>query len=578
MWRRMMTAAAVFAGAMLLWLPGGHAADEAADQPLDPDAAKARVVELATDGQLTDELVAAFTAYAEARARKELDAVVSQDFWTWLDANPEMKFNLLIGLHPQYNPSVVKCLVQLREKFGKQVDTHTNLALAFAFVHGASPDRVREPLMGYLVKERPEPTMLESFEYYLRGERYMAKDVLVSTPWRLLVLVADNEIPISEREWALKEFGPRKPAMIGAIYDLPRYDYDQLRGEPRIGDLPHTLANIRKYGGICGDRAYFASRVLKSCGVPAMWDAGEGKRGGHAWVAWLFADRRGWKMTDCGRFRYDKYYTGQVHDPLTRSRMLDRDVELMAAAISKSEKSYEEALIGCHVYELFEEDARSAAMNVLKSSINRNTLCAPTWRLLADACAKGILPLEDGKKMYNFMLKEFKDYPDLTHEVLGYILKAKLESSEEANKREIASNLKLLDATCQIYDKLGRPDLAVKMRLLHGGYMEQLGLTKEALLLYMRESQIHVRRHFGFVELFDCAIAIFDDLNAPVDKVRYISQIAPKVPQWVDSQLDRKNNILSPDFLYVVGVYVDALREVGEDREAEKWEKKIVRE
>jgi len=565
---------AALAGMMLLRLPAAPAEDAA---PLDADAAKARLIELATGGEMTQELVAAFTDYAEARARRDLAAVVPADFWPWLDQNPDMKFNLLVGLHPQYNPSVVKSLQQLREKFGKEVDTHPNLALAFAFVHGAAPGGVREPLMRYLARDRPEPAMLESFEYYLQNERRMWKGILRTTPWRLLVFVADNEIPIPEREWALEQFGPRKPATMGHIYGKPKYDFDQIRGEPRIGDRPHTLANILKYGGICADRAYFASRVLKSCGIPAMWDAGSGKRGDHAWVAWLYPKGGGWRMTDSGRFDFDKYYTGNVFNPLTCAKMLDRDVELMAAGLALSERGYNEALIGCYVYEMFDEDARTDALDVLKTAVYRNVYCALPWRILARECAKGVLPLDDGKKMYSYMLREFKEYPDLTYEVLGSILDVKLETDEETTKQEIASNLKTLERTFDIYRKCGRPDLAVALRVLQGQYMERVGLVKNALLLYMRESETYVKQHYGFLDLFDSALKIMDDKRLARDKVRYISRLAPKVRQYQGS-FNRKFKLVNPSFEHVVSAYVDALREVGNEREAEKWEKKLFSE
>jgi len=572
--RRTSMAATLCAIAMCAVAPAYP--EEARDQEPAPQTAaelRAQLIEIAATGKLDDELLAAFKMYSAARAKESLGSAVSDEFLQWAESNKAINYALLVGLYPRYNVDVVKNMEQLREEFGEKVDSHPHLALAFAFVWGSARGRsVREPLMGYISKQREMPSMSESFDYYLRYERKM-KFSLKKTPWPLLVYIVDNDAPIDEREWALRKYQKCSLNDLRGIYYEVPYDNSRVNGPGRMGDKPWTLMNILAYGGVCCDRAYYSTRVTKSIGVPSMYDSGEGGRGGHAWAAWIVRKRNQLDMAFSGRFTYDRYYTGQIYSPLERRKVLDREAQLMAAAVRRTYAGYLEALIGCYAYELLGNDARKTASDLLKAAVRRNPLCARPWRVLAQACVDGTLPQKEGESMYTFMLKNFADYPDLTHEVLGKIMSVRLKVEGEVDDKEAIRNLRILENTFRVYDKAKRPDLAVKLRCLQGRYLEAIGREDSARKLYVAASRKYATEHYGIIELFNRSLAMMAGEEFAEKRMAYLKSMANAVPKF-KSRFNEEFNLVNPVYTHVVKSYVAALREAGRADEADEWQKR----
>jgi len=556
---------------------GGSTKPDASHKPdrkqATPAELKKQLTDIAARGQMTAEVITAFKQYADACAKAKFGSGLSEQFRAWVESNKVIHDALLVGLYPNYNVNVPKSLQRLHRSFPGETDSHPHLALAFAFVCGSAGGKmVREPLMGYLSRERDVPSMEDSFEYYVKHERRM-KFSLKKTPWPLLVYIVDNDTPIAEREWALKTYFNTRAAKFRQIYyDVP-YDYSKINGPGQMGDNPWTLMNIVKYGGVCADRAYYASRVLKSIGVASMYDCGIGERGGHAWVAWIIRRREDLDMAFAGRFTYDRYYTGEIYCPLTRRKILDREVQLMAAAVRRSYSGYLEALIGCYVYEMLAPHERREAPELLKAAVRRNPLCARPWRVLAQACVDGALPRKDGESMYSFMLRKFRDYPDLTSEVLHKIMSVRLKPDHEVGKKEILGNLRLLDDTFRVYQKAKRPDLAVKLRCLQGQYLEAVGRNDTARKLYVRESQKYAAEHYGVIELFDRALALMTGDDLEEERLKYLETMANKVPKF-QSKFNEDYGLVNRAYTHVVKTYVAALRAAGREEEAKEWEKR----
>ena len=547
----------------------GEAEKEPAKEA-EADKLKQQLLAAAAEGKLTDDLINLFKTYALTRAKEKLAEEVPADFWTWVEAKRTIREGLLVALHPDYSPHVVKRLQDLREKFGEKLDARPHLALAFAVVFGRAGDGSPwGPASGYLRRDRKAPTMAQSFRYYLKFEKSM-KFSLTKTPWPLLVYVADNETPLRERLWVLKTF---RRAGKGVYYKVP-YDWDKLRGNPDIGNRPRTLANIRKYGGICGDRAYFASRVYKSLGVPSMSVAGEGRRGGHAWVAWVIPKGKSYDLYDEGRFDMDRYYTGTTWDPVSRKKVLDRDVQLLSAAIGGSYERYLNARIGCHVYQMFERDERKGKTGLLKDSVEANPFVAQPWRLLADASVSGIITREEGEKVFDSIFKALAPYPDLTFEVLSKVLSPRLEAEGEADKEEVDRNLRVLNRAFQLYEKGKRPDLAVKLCLLQGNYFEALERKKSALKLYVTASEKYARQHYGFRQVFDRVLVMLSGDRNVRRRLAFCEMMIKKVPRQ-RSAFDKKLKQLNPSYVYVVRAYIRTLYAAGREKQAQRWEEKI---
>jgi len=560
------------------------AAGASATQPAAPVAVKAAadlkalLLAGAAQGKLTEPLQKLFRDYTEARVREAyVPKAIGKDLWDWILANPDLREAVLVGLHPQKakDLAVLERLAALRAKFGAKVDEFPHLAMAFAMVYGYAGGRsIRERGVHFVVKDRPVPSMKESFAYYLKNERKM-KMSLKTTPWCILVYVADNDLPLAERRWALGRYGAKPPPTYGQVYyDVP-YDMDAVGDEGgAIRKTTCTLANILQCGGVCAHRAYYASRVFKSLGVPSLYDRGEGARGGHAWVAWVGRSGKTADLVFSGRFDYDKYYTGNVFDPTVRKDALDRDVQLQVAGVVRSYPGYLNAVAACRVYTMLDDAKRAGATGLLEGAIRQNPYCGVSWLLMAQDCAKGIIPRKRGEAIYAKMMKAFTGYPDLTFRVLRTILEPRLKPSEKPKQREIAENLRLLDGAFALYVKCERPDLAVKLRYLQGRYLEGNDRREQAMKLYVMASEKFATEHFGFVPLYNRACAIMKEDRKTDLMLKYMKMVAEKVPEY-QSSFNQEQTDLNPTYRHVVKKYAQALTAARRGPEAKAWLSRI---
>lgn len=139
--------AAWMVGAFLTGVASAGAAPGPNAVPEQPKTAKELeqvLLEKAGAGTLTDEVLVLFKQYADASARERfVPAVVPEDFWAWVASDKLVHDALLVELHPKYEPGIPAALKALRDKFGKDFDSHKQLALAFAVVHGLCREKGR---------------------------------------------------------------------------------------------------------------------------------------------------------------------------------------------------------------------------------------------------------------------------------------------------------------------------------------------------------------------------------------------------------------------------------------------------
>lgn len=536
---------------------------------------KGRLVGLASRGKLTDGVIGLFKQYAGAHAQEKFDQEVPAKFWKWLDEDKANRDALLVALHPYYDLAVMQRLMTLKEKFPDQINDYRSLALAFAVVYG----RANGAALAMHPRHKsalPAPSMEESFEYYVKNAPAMYFP-MKRTPWPLLAFVADNDLPLADRQWALKRCGNLDYAKFSQVYYEPPYDGTAIKD--RVGKLAgesYTLENILNHGGICGDRAYYSNRIFMSIGVPSLYDRGEGDRGGHAWVSWMNPKGSEVDLAFSGRFDYDKYYTGTVYDPMIRQFCLDRDVQLMLIAVQQSYSGYMEALIGSYVYRMCAGDAKKPAVGLLKEAVRRNAYCAEPWRDLAAATAEQILPRQEGEQLFDDMFVRLEKFPDLTFEALSDVLKPRLEGSADTDPETIKKNLKLLDAAFALYEKDQRPDLAVTLRVMQGKYLEKVGRSEDALKLYVNCGEKYADQHYGVIELFDSAMKLLAIPAKDALRMKYLDLMAHKVPQFT-SDFNRKYNLPNSVYTHVVEGYVAALKSAGKTAEADQWADKIAK-
>ncbi len=220
----------------------------------------------------------------------------------------------------------LKNLHELIKTEEKTVIEYPDLAVAFA---------TSLPMKHY----RPQPeeaSMLDSFQWYTDPKADFLRYDLKKMPYEISRYLASSRLNIKERKWAVTNYyKTANPAR--SYFDL-KYDYDHyLKGEPKkIADIPYTLPNLRKVGGVCIEQAYYAAEVNKALGIPATIVYGRGGSGGsHAWVACLKLTRGGSEAewdSQTGRYESQLYYIGTVNEPATGKEILDCELALVGAA------------------------------------------------------------------------------------------------------------------------------------------------------------------------------------------------------------------------------------------------------
>jgi len=145
--------------------------------------------------------------------------------------------------------------------------------------------------------------------------------------------VTDEDLP-----WALSAYAGHKS--VGKLYQSIVYDTNHFkRGTPKKVDKAPggvTLQNVRKFGGICAEQAFFAANVGKLIGVPTVVVIGRGSDVGHAWVGYLKSVGNGKHEWDFDEGRYKEYQglRGNAIDPRTGDEVADGVVGLSAGLMT----------------------------------------------------------------------------------------------------------------------------------------------------------------------------------------------------------------------------------------------------
>ena len=236
-------------------------------------------------------------------------------------------------------PSPAKAVAKLHDLYAadaKRVAAYPDLAVAFA----TSADRYAR-----FTAAGSRCSLLASFGFYTSKRRFAYN--MQRLPYELSRYLADTRLSIAEREWARDRYG--RHASPARSYFEVRYDlgYSRRGRAKKISGHPYTLWNLRQYGGVCVDQAYYAAHVCKSLGIPAALVVGRSRGGvGHAWVARLVMTDNGhdaeWDATTA-RYPSHLYYTGKVTDPAAGKDILDSELILAGHAALQPLYEKEEA-------------------------------------------------------------------------------------------------------------------------------------------------------------------------------------------------------------------------------------------
>jgi hypothetical protein len=436
------------------WRPGKPFATEDPIQPFagDPPTKAFQGKELA-------EFVDAYVG----RIEEHYASQAPDGFISWLGAHAQLRRDFWLALSPLYDDvkAAMGVLDQLRAHDEKRTLACSHLAIAFAVVWD-TPDAVRTSrltgIWGVKASQfEPLPPLLECFDYFTVKPAAPLSFDPTQLAWPVLVHLVDYDVTAEESSWAAKACASYRTS-IGSTYDKVPYDYTKLNREgSALGSREYSLQNLLQYGGVCGDRAHFTTRVAKSFGIPAMVCCGENRYGSlHAWAGNLVARNGRPQLDFSGRFDFDYYYTGDVFDPQTRTTVLDRTVAMVYDGLSQSYQKYSESMALSRAAAKLWATDRAAAILLARQAVDRDVYNPGAWNLLADAVEAGAITGKDAEKLVNRMLGDLAAHPDLTLACLGRFMDCLPKDKVDARQAVYEQALKLYAQ---------RPDLQIKLRM-----------------------------------------------------------------------------------------------------------------
>lgn len=446
-------------------------------------------------GALNKSVINAFLAEYVNRVEKTYSEQysVSPELIDWLGDHEIVRETLWLALSPQYDniPEAVEIFDTLRIKHPKKIGKYYHLAVAVAVVWD-TPDAVEKSrhftVWGIGDSQFGELLSYEEIFEYFTNPRYMRSFVYKpdALPWPMLVHLVDFDITPREYEWALANYKGKR-STISRTYSEVKYDYQKLgHEEPKLGSRMYTLPNILQYGGICGDQSHFASRIAKAFGVPAMKVAGKGRYGGsgHAWVGYLVTKGREPTLEFTGRYLFDYYYTGDVFDPQTKTRALERYVAMMYEGASASYSRYIDSLTLARVAESIKRDEPELSLKLAEYAVKTNYFCKPAWELLIEHIGNGTMDRKTGLSWFNTMIKKLKGHPDMTMKSLPVFMRC-IPGDDTARRQ------KTYDQVFKLYRE--RPDLQIRLRITQCRELADAGLPMKALTLALETCRTNAK-------------------------------------------------------------------------------------
>ena len=408
------------------------------------------------------------------------------DFRQWLDARRDIKEEFYLAIDPDHDqiPAVLALFNEIHDRYPEKFEAYANLAIAVAVVWD-QPRAIQGSPFG---KHQSLPASrqigaTENFRYYADAEPVMQGRARY-LPWEFLVYLVNHGTPLADRKWALNMYLPRR-AMIGKCYHDVPYDHGISLGDPpKLEGKPHTLPNLREYGGVCSCQADFASRVAKSIGVPAFVAGGKNKAlEGHAWVMWVelgAVTRTGFtfSLESHGRYFAGKYYVGHLTDPHTAISVTDRTTELRLHTVGSDPIAARQAALVMRAYPMLCETSKMDLSHQLLFLGRIVEFCPgneEVWRTLARMSREGKITKTNSTPMARILdrlFTTFRQVPDFTWEVFDDMI------AFEDRPKQRAS---LFARLAHLYEQAGRADLSCEARLKYSDCLVSDNRSKEAI-------------------------------------------------------------------------------------------------
>ena len=358
------------------------------------------------------------------------------------------------------------------------------------------------------------PDLCNRYDYFrnLYASR-KAKIAYARLTPQALTFVVDTPVPVSELTWAQKNVHESLTGWADSYFKI-RYDESRLRTDRLVWPHgPYTLAAIRDRGGICTDQAYFATLTARAWGIPALIFIGEGRRGGHAWFAYMKSDTQ-WEM-DVARYAYDKYVTGYTIDPQTQLPLTDHQLEFAcnrAFGLPAYRTARRFIKLAARLYQSGEPDT---AWVLAREARRQVPLAEEAWSL-----QQRILIERDDARQLLALLQEkanvFRKYPD----TLALIRQQEAVLQQALGKGASASAT-VKDAARQL-QKAGRDDLASQFSLQEARDMAKRGDGTQArrkLESWLKENRKEGQKVLPFVDEY---LTLTKDIRQTAEAVQFL--------------------------------------------------------
>jgi hypothetical protein len=439
---------------------------------------------------------AAFSkAFAERHA-VEIQRAFSTDLLAWLEKHPAVRDDLYTAIDERFDNvrAALEVFASLWKEYPSKLEEYPALAIATAVVWdnpAAVYDYTQHQVRTKSKLPSPFADGKANFEYLTSADKSITSN-LKALPREFLTFVVDNKTPVNERGWAQKFVATQKGT--ASWHQSVEYDKGMLRTEqtgsgpgPKLAGHDYTLANIKKYGGVCAQQADFVARVGKSLGQPSMYVWGESAyRGLHAWVMWVTplktaAGKDGvrFALVSDGRtrgFEKDAFYVGFLTDPHTGQKMTDRDMERRLSVVALGTRLRRHTALAMRAYpaiaaaEKFDTKERLAYLDkVFAMSSYSEEAWVEAARLAKAGALSDHKPWVASKQA--LALKTFSKWPDFIAAVNRYLLE--VDPSPTAK-------VKALTPQVALFEKAHRPDLACDAVLKVAAALREQRKDKEA--------------------------------------------------------------------------------------------------
>jgi len=321
------------------------------------------------------------------------------------------------------------------------------------------------------------------------------------------------------------------------LYEKPEYDEDVFsEAKPRkLSGHKYTLANILKYGGVCHDRAIFASEVGKAAGAPSVYIRGMSSAGiGHAWVGYLKRrGRRGYEWDlDSGRMGGEEVTVGEVLEPQSCIWVSEHELNLALRAMALSKSDRAEARMWLDIARLLaqagvkEEKAKRAAAAAMRLSLSGGVFDKSQWRVYAQLGAAGVFSADEIERAIGKFSADLKDDPPLAVDAFAALLGALDKTESERKLRQFDKMVKRFR---------GNELVAARVRLVEGQWLETLRRSREAEKVYARAAVNAMRCGRYGLALLDNAARLMLERRGRGDAISLHRKAYDRTPRLGDN-------------------------------------------